>query len=349
MYGRRRSVLLEPLLTFLSLIYGVVVLLRDAAYRLRLFRARGLPVKVVSVGNITLGGTGKSPTVVNIASLFRSRGKRPVIVSRGYGRKDEKAVEVVSDGSSGAVLGPDRAGDEPAMMAARLRGVPVVVGSDRYRAGMLAVERFHPGVVILDDGFQHRRLERDLNIVLIDASDPFGNAKLFPAGILREPPAALRRADAILITRADTGGASLDELQRSIGRHTGAPIMKARYVPADVVDLTTGEARPHTALRGSRVFAFAGIARPESFFSLLRALGALVVAVREYTDHYQYTRSDLAGIFSGAVENNAVMIVTTEKDAIRLRNMAREGIWALRVELEVQEKEAWEAMLLERI
>jgi tetraacyldisaccharide 4'-kinase len=347
MYGRRRSAFLEAALFFLSLCYRAALLLRAAGYRLGFLRSRRLPVRVISVGNITLGGTGKSPTAVNIASLFLSRGMHPVIVSRGYGRKDEKVVEVVSDGASGTVLGPDAAGDEPAMMARRLPGVPVVVGSDRYRAGVTAVARFHPDVIVLDDGYQHRRLRRDLDVVLIDASDPFGNSRLFPAGILREPLGALRRADIVLITQVDRAS-SLEALKQDIGRHTGAPVVTARYAPADIVDITTGEKRPSTALRGTRVFAFAGIARPEAFFSLLRSLGAQVTGVRAYQDHYRYTRSDLAGIFPAAVDSNATMIVTTEKDAVRLRNMVPEGIWALRVNLEVLERETWESVLLHK-
>ncbi len=348
MYGRRRSAFLEQVLIFFSRLYCAGLLLRDLAFRLGIFRTYRLPVTVISVGNITLGGTGKSPTTVNIASVIRSKGRRPAIVSRGYGRTNEKSVAVVSDGVSGSVLGPDLAGDEPAMMAARLPDVPVVVGSDRYRAGMQVVERFHPDVIILDDGFQHRRLRRDLNIVLIDASDPFGNFRLFPAGILREPQKALQRADLVLVTRADSMP-SLEGLKQDIRRHTAAPIMTARYVPKDLVDITTGETRPPTALRGTRVFAFAGIARPDAFFQLLRSLGGQVMAVREYPDHYRYSRTDLAGVYPGAVDSNAVMIVTTEKDAVRLRDMAPEGIWALRVDLEVLEKDAWEKVLLQSI
>ena len=348
MYGRRRSAVLEPLLLLLSLLYRAALLARNAAYRVGVFRTRKLPVPVISVGNITLGGTGKSPSAVAIASLFLSRGKRPAIVSRGYGRENEGSVAVVSDGASGTVLGVGQAGDEPAMMASRLPGVPVVVGSDRYLAGMTAVRRFHPDVVILDDGFQHRRLERDLNIVLIDASDPFGNSRLFPAGILREPPAALGRADIVLVTRTDEASPP-DKLRQAIGRHTGAPVLTSRYVPKDLVDITTGETRSPAALRGTRVYAFAGIARPEAFFSLLRSLGADVTAAREYPDHYRYTRSDLAEVFPGAVDRDAVMIVTTEKDAVRLRNMVGEGIWALRVDLEVREREAWEKALMQRV
>ncbi len=345
LYGRRRSALLEPLLSLLSLVYRGALLVRDAAYRVGLFRSRRLPVKVISVGNITLGGTGKSPAAVSIASLFLSRGNRPLILSRGYGRIDERTIEVVSDGSSGTVLGPEQAGDEPAMMAARLPRVPVVVGSDRYRAGRAAVDRFRPDVIVLDDGYQHRRLLRDLNIALVDAADPFGNARLFPAGILREPLDALRRADIVLITRADSVP-SLDGLKRTIGRHTGAPIMTARTAPEHLVDIRTGETMPLERLRGSRVLAFAGIARPEAFFSLLRSLGAEVAVVREYPDHYRYTRSDLADVVVAAVDSHAAMIMTTEKDAVRLRGLRPEGIWALRVELEVLEREAWERALL---
>jgi tetraacyldisaccharide 4'-kinase len=347
MYGRQRSAVFEPILWFLSLLYRAALFFRSAAFSTGLIHSRRLPVPVVSVGNITLGGTGKTPMVLSIAKFYAERGIRPVILSRGYGRNDESAIEIVSDGDS-VLRGAGDAGDEPAMLAARLPGVPVVVGSDRYRAGMLACERFHAGMALLDDGFQHRRVHRDLNILLVDALDPFGNCRLFPAGILREPLRALRRSDAVVITNADRVE-SLAGLTREIGRHTGAPILTARYTPSVLVDLASGETRPNVTLRGARVFAFAGVARPESFFSTLRALGARVTSVRSYPDHYRYVRTDLAGLFQAAVDSNAVMIVTTEKDAVRLKDMAPEGIWALRVDLEVCEKDAWERMLQERI
>jgi tetraacyldisaccharide 4'-kinase len=343
MYGRRSSRVLGTLLYFLSLVYGVLIRLRTGAYAAGLFRTKKLPCRVISVGNITLGGTGKTPTVINIAGLMQQHGKQPLVLSRGYGRKDESATTVVSDGSS-LFLDTAACGDEPSLIANRLARVPVVVGSDRFRAGTFAVGRFHPGCIILDDGFQHIRLERDLNIALIDASDPFGRGMLFPAGILREPLSALERADIIVITKAQEGDVA--SLTETIRKHTTARIFTARYVPRDCIDAASGEIRPLTALNGAAVFAFAGIARPESLASLLGSLGAVVKGTAWYPDHHRYTKSELARVFQSAADSRATMVVTTEKDSVRLKDMAPEGVWALRIDLEVHEKASWERVLV---
>ncbi len=344
MYGRKSSRFLGALLFFLSLIYGVILWLRAGAYAAGLLKTKRLPCRVISVGNITLGGTGKTPTVINIAGLMQQHGRRPLVLSRGYGRQDDSVTAVVSDGVS-LVLDAAAAGDEPALIANRLLRVPVVVGSDRCGAGTFAVERFHPDCIILDDGFQHIRLERDLNIALIDASDPFGRGMLFPAGILREPLSALERADVVIITRVEQAG-DVVSLKETIRRHTAARIFTARYAPRDLVDSATGDTRPLTALSGAAVFAFAGIARPESLASLLGSLGAVVKGSAWFPDHHPYTMPDLARVFQSAADRNAAMVVTTEKDSVRLKGMASAGVWALRIDLEVLEKASWEEVLL---
>jgi len=343
MYGRKSSRFWEALLLILSWAYGLLVRLRSAAYGLGVLRRKKLPCRVISVGNITLGGTGKTPTVINIAGLIQKQGLRPLVLSRGYGRADESHTVVVSDGTS-PVLDPVLGGDEPALIANRLRTVPVVAGSDRYRAGTFAVDRFHPDCVILDDGFQHIRLERDLNIALIDAADPFGRGLLFPAGILREPLSALERADIVVITRVDQAR-DIDLIKGTIKKHTGARIFTACYAPRDLVDSVSGETRPLAALRGASVFAFAGIARPGALVTSLGSLGAVVQGSLGFPDHHRYTKEDLAGIFQNAVDKGATMVVTTEKDAVRLKGMAPEGLWALRIDLDVLEKDSWEKVL----
>jgi tetraacyldisaccharide 4'-kinase len=171
---------------------------------------------VISVGNITLGGTGKTPAVIQIAKVLQGLGKRVAVISRGYGRKNEDEVLVVSDGRN-VKTDPRLFGDEPVLIASSLPGAAVIVGADRYRAGQAALDQFRPDVLILDDGYQHVRLKRDLNIVLIDAADPFGSGRLFPAGILREPLQELARADVVLITNAG-GGRALDGVRRVIER-----------------------------------------------------------------------------------------------------------------------------------
>jgi tetraacyldisaccharide 4'-kinase len=344
MYGRKSSPAVGAVLSVLSVLYGFAVWLRLAACQAGILRRRRLPFTVISVGNITLGGTGKTPVVIHIADELRRRGRRPAVLSRGYGRSEQSELVVVSDGKR-VLTDAATGGDEPLLMGLRLPGVPVLVGSDRYRTGKAAGEGFHADVAVLDDGFQHIRLHRDLNIVLVDGTAPFGNGKLFPAGTLREPVSSLSRADAVIITRADQT-ANIDELRRLIGRSTKAPVFTSRHVPLDLTDAATGESRPLAALRGAPVVACCGIARPESFFTLLRSLGSDVRASLSFSDHYAYARADLAFLYQKAVDCGAAMIVTTEKDAVRLRQMKTERIWALRIEAKVVEKDEWEGVLL---
>jgi tetraacyldisaccharide 4'-kinase len=347
MYGKKSSGILGALLFFISLLYGMVVRLRALAYGWGLLRTRVLPIPVISIGNITLGGTGKTPATVNVAGILLKHGRKPVVLTRGYGRSDRSAVLVVSDGVS-KNLDPLSGGDEPVLIASRLPRLPVVVGADRYRSGRVAIDRFHPDIAILDDGFQHIRLKRTLNIVLIDAVDPFGSGRLFPAGILREPMTALRRADIVLITREDMVE-NVIRLKETVRQNTDAPIFTARYSPRNLIEVATGETKPLDFLRGKPVFAFAGIASPDPFFSLLKTLGAIVTGTAVYGDHYSYTRSDLADLVRQSGEHSSALLVTTEKDGVRVRNMMPEGIWAVRIDLDVLERLAWEETVLKTL
>lgn len=342
MYGRRKAGPVKCILTLLSVLYRFIIALRGLLYAVGIFRKKRLPRKVISIGNITLGGTGKTPAVMEIAELIRRNGGYPAVISRGYGRRSASPVLAVSDGKTVLVDSWD-GGDEPVLMASRLSGVPVVVGRDRYMAGLFAIQAFGADVIILDDGFQHLRLKRDLDIILIDAGDPFGNGKLFPAGILREPVSALRRADAIVITRVEgreTG------LKTALSKITKARIFTSRHEPMDIIDIKTGEVKPLSALQGISLLAFSGIGRPEHFIHLLRSLGADIRYQTSYPDHYEYTRDDMADIFQMAADRAAVMIITTEKDAVRIRPMNLDGVWALRIRLKIIEQEDWERMIL---
>jgi tetraacyldisaccharide 4'-kinase len=344
-YGRRRSLVMGPLLAILSLLYRCALYARGAWFRLPWPGKRTIPCTVISVGNITLGGTGKTPAVIDIAGIIQQKGKQPVVVSRGYGRQDESRISVVSDGRV-VQYDPVMNGDEPVLIADRLAGVPVVVGADRYEAACAALKQFHPDLVILDDGFQHIRLHRTMDIVLIDATEPFGNGKLFPAGILREPLGALKRARAVLITRAEPGH-DLTLLKETIGRYSTARIFTSSHVPLDLVNIATNETRALSSLDRTPVLAFSGIARPASFLSLLGSLGAVVKSSCTYPDHYLYTKNDLANIFRRAADDKVGLVVTTEKDGVRLHAMRPDGIWTLRIRLQVVESGAWEQMLLE--
>ena len=190
------------LLTLLSFVYALILQLRVLVYKAGLLRSFRLPCPVISVGNLTVGGTGKTPMTLYLARWFMDRGKRVVILSRGYGGSLEGTIRIVADGST-ILLSPGDAGDEPYLLANSLPGVMVVIGSDRYQAGCLALERLNPDIFILDDGFQHLRLKRDLNLLLLDCEKPFGNGRTLPAGILREPVSAIERADLVIFTRCN--------------------------------------------------------------------------------------------------------------------------------------------------
>lgn len=336
------------ILSLLALCYGFLVRFRIVLYTAGIFQRRKLPQWVISVGNITLGGTGKTPAVIHIAGLLRNHHRYPAVVSRGYRRKNESEIVIVSDGT---VVSADasRGGDEPGLIGARLPGVPVVVGKDRYRAARLAVQVFGADTIVLDDGFQHVRLRRDLNIVLLDAGDPFGNGKLFPAGILREPLAVLKRAHLVLITRVDSAMMSIEDLKAAIGRHSRARIFTSRHEPIELVETKTGETLPLSALRNTAALGFAGIARPATFTALLKSLGVAVKTEMVYPDHYFYSKRDLVEIFQKAGDVGAAMIITTEKDAARLKALQPDGIWALRIELKVDQEHDWEKVILEGI
>ncbi len=254
MYGRKRSLFAGSLLKFVSIFYEQIIRLRHGLYRLGIIKQVKLKQSVISVGNITVGGTGKTPAVMQIARVLLTHERHPAVVSRGYGRRDENVLTVVSDGKM-VLADPGTGGDEPVLIGSKVLGVPVVAASDRLQAAQYAHEKFRNDTVILDDGFQHIRLARDLDIVLVDAVDPFGNGKLFPAGILREPLSALRRADVVVITHADRA-ADLPALRKAISRHTGARIFTSRLVPVDLIDLETGEQRPLSRFTASAFWCF---------------------------------------------------------------------------------------------
>lgn len=320
-------------LRFLSIPYGGTIALRNHLYDRGRLRQEKLPCPVVSVGNLTVGGTGKTPTVILLSKLFKERGRRPVVLSRGYGGSAKAFLNVVSDGNR-VLMGWREAGDEPVMIAGALPGIPVLTGPGRILTGKAAVERFGADILILDDAFQHRALFRDIDIVLIDAARPFGNGFLFPRGPLREPPDSLRRANILL----RTGDAENEEPLRGAA---SLPIFRAIHRPQELVEGVTERIQPVAALRGQKVFAFAGIGSPEGFRRSLAALGAEVVAFRAFPDHHRYSRSDIEALRHLAAESGAAWIVTTEKDAIRLTDfpafLAETSLLRIRMEITLGE------------
>jgi tetraacyldisaccharide 4'-kinase len=286
-----------------------------------------LPHKVVSIGNITTGGTGKTPAAIALAEEAKRRGLYPVILTRGY-RGRAKGPCFVTKGK-GPLLSADDAGDEPLLMAERLNGVPVVKGHDRYEAGLYALAHIdHEGEVlfILDDGFQHWRLHRDKDIVLIDALNPFGKRVLLPFGRLREPLGSLDRADIIVLSRTygdekdRQGRLSADALVKEIRRYnTKARIFQAEHRPLSCGFLS-GEKKPPEWLFGRKVFGLSAIGNPLSFRKTVLSMGAQFLGCRMFRDHHRYSSSDVARVLKGAQRCGAEWIVTTEKDIIKLRN-----------------------------
>jgi tetraacyldisaccharide 4'-kinase len=263
-----------------------------------------LPHPVISVGNLSMGGSGKTPVVAALARLLRQHGEQPVILTRGYGRRHAtEGVLVVSDGQR-VLESVERSGDEPQMLARMLTGVPVLVGADRYVAGVFAGRHFAATVSILDDGFQHVQLERDVDLVLVSVADL--NDRVVPAGHLRESLAAAQLADAVLVSGSDEDVMAVADALK----HPTMFRVKATY---GVINRRVQQDPPYT----ERVVAFAGIARPERFFNALRSLGCEVARELTFPDHHWYSAADIAGIQAAARDAHAPLIITTEKDAVR--------------------------------
>lgn len=331
-----------PLL-LLSFLYRGILTSRKILYRLRILKTHRFSCPVISVGNITVGGTGKTPTVCDIARRIEKMGKRPVILSRGYRRRSKEPYLIASDGE-GTILPWQEIGDEPAMMARSLPGVPLLVGASRAQTGQVAKENFSPDVIVLDDGYQHIAVHRDLNILVIDASNPFGNRHVLPGGIMRESMANIARADAYLLTRtdqADETGKLVAELERM-----GKPIFHSVHHPTHLTELGTGKEVELDALVRRKGMSFCGIGSPAAFGKTLLSLDYTLVGEERFPDHYGYQSDDIDKLKQKAEELRADYLITTEKDAIRLPEDCREGVWSLGVSLQITGDQAgWEKLI----
>lgn len=319
-----------------SFLYGLGVRGRLLLYGLNILKAEKLPCKVISVGNITVGGTGKTPVAIFIARYLKERGKRVVILSRGY-KGNAKGVNIVSDGKT-VLLGPEAAGDEPYLMASLLKGVPVVVSPDRVQGGLLAIEKFAPEFIILDDGFQHIRLQRDCNILLVDGKEGFGNGHLLPRGILREPIGGISRAGFAM-----SKGELKDEAKKIL-EALKIPMLSFELRPKSLYDIKNGRDKGLGFLKGQNVLAFTGLANPASFFRTAENLGAVIIKKITYPDHHPYAKSDLE-IIKMEAKNNP--IITTEKDAVKLKRLPLDGlsIYALGIEAVPDDLKTFEDLL----
>jgi len=276
-------------------------------YRVGLRKTRRVDCQVVSIGNLAVGGVGKTPFVLFLAEQYRARGIAVGVASRGYGREGGGERLAVSDGTR-LLATPETAGDEPYLIAARLVDVPVVVSADRHDGCRWLVEQYGVAVILLDDAFQHLALHRDLNLLLLDGNAPFGNGRLLPRGLLREPPSALSRADALFFSRATVGV----DIQIS---NAACPVFSFALVPTSLVHVATHAVSPLSDLAGRDVFALCGIARPDRFITSLERLNMHVAARQTFPNHYRYTATDIARLRR---EAGTLPIITTEKDAVKL-------------------------------
>jgi len=342
-------------LQVLSWLFSGIAQSRLWLYKNRILHDQPLGCLVVVVGNLTVGGTGKTPVVEKFAKALRDRGRKVAILSRGYKSKSapfwkkwwyalthtaEPPPRIVSDGTR-VLLDSEEAGDEPYMLARNLPGVIVLVDKNRVKSGAFAIKKFGCDTLVLDDGFQYLPLKGRLNLLLVDKTNPFGNGHLLPRGILREPIKHLKRASYVFLTKSN--GQRDEELETLIKEHNpSADIIECAHRPQYLqrFGVPTGapDARvPLSFLKGRRVMAFSGIATPESFEKFLRDLGALIVARERFLDHYRFADEDFQALFKTAREEGAECLVTTEKDAVRIP----EGyacplpLYYLRLEIEI--------------
>jgi tetraacyldisaccharide 4'-kinase len=332
-------------LWLVSLVWGALARRRVEKARLP-GRARRVEAKVISVGNITAGGAGKTPVVIHLARWLVAKGEKPFVLSRGWGREHPSRELLVSDGSQIRATVRE-AGDEPLLIARSCPGASVIVGRDRAEAAQTAVAESGARTILLDDGMQHVGLARDLEIVVLDAANPFGNGAVLPRGPLREPKEGLSRAGLFWFAKVEQANdEAVAALEAEVRRYSPAPIVKAAYRVADVLDDAWHGLGPR-ALAGKRVLMMAGIARPGSFRRTLESLGATIVEERIFGDHHWYRPMDVEGVKLRAGRLGVDAIALTEKDAVRLPDSAAKGPFAIvRIEVEIRAGEEALAKLL---
>jgi tetraacyldisaccharide 4'-kinase len=346
-----RATIVRAILYVMSGGFRVAIKIRRFLYNVRILRDATLGVQVIAIGNLTVGGTGKTPVVEKFARELRDEGRNVAILSRGYRSKptplhrrmlnklllrdDTTPPRVVSDGKS-LLLDSEMAGDEPYMLASNLKDVVVLVDKDRVKSGRYAIEKFGCDTLLLDDGFQYWKLKgRRQDIVLIDRQSPFGNERLLPRGTLREPPSHLARASYIFITKSD---GKTEELRKRIARlNPSAGIIECIHHPLYLEDVFTGQRLELDWLKGRKVASFSGIAQPESFEQSLVNLGAEVVYAKRFADHHRFTQQEVLNAINRSKKRQAETIITTQKDAVRFPKIDRRDLpmYFMRVEIKI--------------
>lgn len=347
----KRAAVVRTILYGLSKVFEGIVKIRKFLYDVRILRDSTLGIQVIAVGNITAGGTGKTPVVEKFARVLQDQGRKVAILSRGYRskppplrrrllnkllfREDSTPPRVVSDGKS-LLLDSETSGDEPYMLASNLKDVVVLVDKDRVKSGRYAIEKFGCDILLLDDGFQYwKLLGRRRDIVLVDCQQPFGNEHMLPRGTLREPPSHLSRASYIFLTKSDGNTAAL---RKRIAKYNStAGIIECVHHPLYFEDVFTGERYGLEFLKGKRVASFSAIAQPESFEHGLTKLGAELVYTKSFADHHRFTQQEVLNAINRSKKRQAEMIVTTQKDAVRFPKIDRRDlpIYFMRVEIKI--------------
>ncbi len=335
----------------LSKVFQVLIIIRRWLYNVRILRDRTLGVQVIAIGNLTVGGTGKTPVVEKFARELRDAGRNVAILSRGYRskpaplhrrivnrlllRSDQTPPRIVSDGKS-LLLDSEMAGDEPYMLASNLKDVVVRVDKDRVKSGRYAIEKFGCDTLLLDDGFQYWDLQgRRHDVVLIDRQQPFGNEHMLPRGTLREPPAHLARANTIFITKSDGNTAALRERINRL--NSTAAIIECVHRPLYLEDVFTGERHTLDVVRGKKVASLSGIAQPESFEQSLVKLCRELVYAKSFADHHRFTQQEILNAINRSKKRQAQAIITTQKDAVRFPKIDRRDLpfYFMRVEIQI--------------
>ena len=324
---------LRRLTTPFSLIYGLAIALRNKRFDLGLAASVRLPGKVISIGNVSVGGTGKTPMVIGLARILQDRGHRPAVLSRGYGGTSKHPVNIVSTETQ-LLMNHQEVGDEPVLIAKSLPGIPVLTGPRRILTGTRALNELGADVLILDDGFQHRQIFRDIDIVLLNAANPCGNGHVLPSGPLREPFSALKRADCLIATGSLEEAAAPRPISLPDGVH--APLFRCYYKPENLLEGPMEKAHPPEFIKGKKILAFSGIANPATFEKTLAALGGEISGFIPFPDHHRYTEADLGMINEKARQCGAELIVTTEKDKIKLDGYESflGNVYTLRIDME---------------
>jgi tetraacyldisaccharide 4'-kinase len=334
----------------ISFFYRLIINFRNWLYDHKILKEVTLPCPVISVGNITVGGTGKTPCVIMLAQMLQENGFKPAILSRGYGGKNINPVNIVSDGNK-ILLDSETAGDEPFLIAQVLKGIPVITGAKRIVTGKTAINQFGANVLICDDAMQHRQIFRDINLVLLDNEYLRGNDHILPRGRLREPINGLGRASAFVFTHTNEAQQTNDTIEKLV-QTENIPIFRSIHKSKDIVKGDYSVQWPISILAGKKVCVFCGIAKPDSFKKNLLAAGAQVLSFDIFPDHHRYNENELEKIKTRFIDCRADFLISTQKDGMRIQEFSEflKIIYMLRIELEIiPSGESFKEFILDRL